>query len=84
MVASHEDPRLFAKLVDRQRSKCRSTPGEINFSGQMSGSEATVAWAYYFEQLATPKDSPEYNSSYKCTVEAMMNSLNIIFFSIVK
>ena len=41
----------------------------------LSESDATVAWASYFENLATPKDNPEYDPTYKSSVESMFRSL---------
>lgn len=80
MDASHENQSLFFKLVKQQRSSGRSNSCELEFSGQMlSGNAAVLAWAEYFEQLATPKDSPAFDAEYKETVNSMYNCLHSMY-----
>ena len=68
MAASTGDQKTFHKLIRCQRERPKSsTSVDICFK-ETEGDKITSQadqWAHYYEGLATPKESPNFNVAYK-------------------
>ena len=62
MEASEDDHSLFYRLVRRQRADGPDNFAEINFKFDPDGVNSQVEnWATYFQDLATPKQLPQFD-----------------------
>ena len=78
------DSKLFHKLINRQRGKVSNCINELHVVCKASNcinelhvasdmfrtkNEILCGWHQHFNQLATPKDSPAFDNTYKKLVE---------------
>lgn len=79
MEADTNDKHLFYKLIKRQKETPYSTQtNAINFSENINGEMVEEKWAHYYENLATPKNLPEYDNDYKDSVHLQRLLLSVI------
>ena len=68
MMASETDQDLFYKLVRQQRGDGQDTHAVINFKSDPNNNLSQIDnWANYFEDLATPKDLPQFSKDAKAS-----------------
>ena len=77
LEARTRDSKLFYKLINRQRGKLSNCVNELHVGGETfkTDSEILFGWQQHFSQLATPKDSPMYDSEYKKLVDLEFNEI---------
>jgi hypothetical protein len=68
MNASEGDKPLFYKLVKKQRRTGTNEQAVLFHDEIYTGDRLCQAWADYFEQLATPKNLPEFDNDYMDSV----------------
>jgi hypothetical protein len=77
MEASEFDNKFFYKLIARQRKTNSNSTLTLNVNGNAYEGDHDVAqgWREYFADLATPKNSSKYDSSYKQSVSNINNMI---------
>ena len=76
MTAHSSDKQTFYKIIKKQRNTKRSDLAIIDFEDSNASEEEK--WSEYFEQLATPKDNPHYNTEYKNSRELQFMLLQLL------
>ena len=68
---------MFHKLINKQRGKLVNCVNELHVGDKTLRTEGEIlsGWHQHFRQLATPKDSPLYDSEYKRLVELEFNEI---------
>ena len=76
MVSTHGDQKLFHNLVKEHQVKSSTTDNMI-IDGEISSDPAAIreAWADYYEDLATPKDKPDWSSVDLEEVKVMVSDI---------
>lgn len=76
MQASTDNQTLFFSLIRKQRKTRPITPPEMEFNGKIvPPNELPQAWAQYFKDLATPKDSERFDEQHRQSIETMYNCI---------
>ena len=72
-----DNSKLFWKMVNSRRNKTSAAGPGIRFGETIyrDQKEITEQWSRYFQDLYSPSDNPRYNSQWKATVEAHVNSV---------
>ena len=66
MEADENDQSMFYKIIRKQRGLSSSLPEEMYINGEkVDGDNIIEAMTSYFEELTTPKDSPQYDREAK-------------------
>ena len=64
-----QNDRQFYQLIRKQRQVTTSAENAMTFGTEKAqGDELLESWAGYFENLATPKDLPQFDDEHKTTV----------------
>ena len=76
MVSTHGDQKLFHNHVKEHQVKSSTTDNMI-IDGEISSDPAAIreAWADYYEDLATPKDKPDWSSVDLEEVKVMVSDI---------